>query len=259
MKSKLKSALFATAAWALSSTCGFAAYTFNQTDMVLGFQVSGDTGVTQNLFLNLGESTDYRDGLGNGFKGNISTSLVDTFGADWFTRTDLFVGAAANRTGFTSLLDPPVGNQDGGRTFYATKLTAGAGMSSPIPGIGGSALAIAGNEFGSLRNIFPDIDTLGDGAGRLDQTDHPVAWNNSWAKWAPTAGTSFTAIPNIHATFGTGETVLLDIQRLTTNQAGTYVATISIDSLGNVNVIPEPSTLVLSGLAAVGLVLRRRR
>ena len=254
----MKSALFATAALVLTSPCGFAAYTFATADMILGFQTTG-AGSNQELFLNLGDSTAFRDGTANGFVANINTSLVSLFGASWFTRNDLFVGAAANRTNFESEDSPPVGNEDGGRTFYITRATPGAGQSAPINSFSTSSLGSAGTQFGSLKNIFPQIDTTSDGAGLLNQTAHPVAWNNRLAVRAPAVGASFAALPNMNATFGTGQTVLLDIQRLTAGNTGEYLATISIDSLGNVNVIPEPSTFALSGLAVLGLALRRRR
>lgn len=258
----LKPALFASAMMALTTTSAFSAYTFANTDMALAFYVTGGVGADKHLYFNLGESTVYRDGGGKGIKGNISTSLIAAFGPGWASRADLFVGAAANRTGFENEDSPPVGNQDDGQVFYISKPAAGAGLSSPVPGnISSAALSTAGiSRFGSAKNVFPLIDTTLDGAGLLNQTLHAVAWNNRWSTHAPSTGSSFTAFPNIHGNFsGTGDTVLLDIQRIVANTPGTYVATISIADSGIISVIPEPSAALLSGIAAIGLLIRRRR
>ncbi len=218
-------------------------FTLENDELILGIQAAGGTGVNQNVFVNLGKTTDYLNGGNLGPKGNISATLEETYGSDWFERADLWFGVAGNRDHLhPQITQPPGAGQDPTQTWYVSKAAAGPGGAGAWPAWGASTLGAGGTNFFGLKRIFQSPSsgetlTLNtDGMAVLDRNDHPVAWNNSWTKWNPVPGAGF-GIWNggIQNNFGkTGDSVSVDIQRLTAGQPGTYVFTVTIGSDGNI-------------------------
>jgi cytoskeletal protein RodZ len=98
------------------------------------------------------------------------------------------------------------------------------------------------------------------------RTDAQTQWDQtSWSTRVPASGSSFTSFSNIGTAFVAGGTTrYADIQRLggstgSIAYTNTTITTLAIDNLGNISLIPEPSSLTLAGLAALALVTRRRR
>lgn len=250
-------------------------FSFNNGDLILGFQATAGTGSTQNLFYNLGSATSIRDDADGylGVLGNLNTDLEATFGVGWYSRSDLWVGAFGNlnfapNTGIGSL---PAVNGDPSRTIYASRAATGANTSLAFSGFTGSALGTAGSNFSGLENFLPTLTATGSGAAILDQTANPVQWNNSWTEWNPTPGAAFgTFTGGIQNSFGQGgSAVYLDIQRIlsTTTGAsptgtvggGDWMTTVSIGSNGEIALVPEPSSMALLGVAGALALLRRRQ
>ncbi|MCX6866588.1 MAG: PEP-CTERM sorting domain-containing protein [Verrucomicrobia bacterium] len=263
---------------ALAAPSAMGAFSFTDGDLILGFQAKSGTGATKNVFFNLGAGTYHRDNPGTWGStpiGNISTTLSATYGTDWYSRTDLWFGVVGNlnqqpTSGIGSRL--PV-NGDPSRTFYTSTPTAtiGGGVLYAANAYPSDALGIGGNALSGMEGFLPTLTTQADGAAILDAGTQPVQWTNGWSAWNPTPGAAFTVFTGgIQQNFGKGTAeTYVDLQRiLSTNTGasptgvvggGTYETTFSINSLGQVASVPEPSAAMLALIAGAGVALRRRR
>jgi len=247
-----------------------AAWSFADGDMMLGFRAEAGTGFQRDLMFNLGSSVSIRDGVITGLRGNINDDLVATYGSNWFSRTDLTFGAIANRStvsptasaGFT------VGQADPTRIAYITRTAATPGAAADHPTVTGNSLGSALTGVTTLEGILATLTETGngDGAAIFARTDAQTQWDQaSWSVRVPASGSSFTSLSNIGTAFGAGgEVRYADIQRLggstsTIAYTNSTITTLAIDNLGNISLVPEPSSLTLAGLAALALVTRRRR
>lgn len=269
---------------ACATQAASAAFTFNNGDLILGFQATAGTGSTQNVFYNLGSPIAYRDGTNPaGTIGNISTTLSSVYGNDWYTRTDLYFGIIGNLNGNTN---SGAGNRgviqgDPSRTFYLSTAAASAGSGNLYAenSFPSASLGTAGTTLGGMETNLPGFNTEADGAAILSQSTQPVEWNNSWTVRNPTPGAAFGVFTGgIQQNFGkAGTSTYVDLQRVvstnTTNQGtgwdnstavagviggGTYVTTFGIGSDGSISAIPEPSTTLLGALGVLALLRRRR-
>src|ERR1700722_12103502 len=87
-------------------------------DLVLGFYATGSTGQTLNLEVDLGNMSNFYNNVAISFSlpALAVQDLVNTYGASWSTRTDLFWGAVSTTGRATNTFDghAPVG------TLWAT-------------------------------------------------------------------------------------------------------------------------------------------
>ena len=281
MKTKSKFVLAIAMGSALAASSAFGAnFAFTNGDLILGFQASAGTGSTQNVFFNLGSGVNARDGVGAGtVKGNIGTTLTGVFGANWYTRSDVWFGVLGNLNGNpnSGIGNRPAVNGDPSRTFYLSRAATTAGSASLIAAgtFSSSNLGSAGTTLGGMEAFLPNLTAQADGSAILDQSTSPTEWNNSWTQWNPIVsgaqGASLTIFTGgVQQSFGqAGSETFIDLQRvLSTNTGasptgtvggGTYVTSYSIDNTGAITMVPEPSSTLLVGVAGLGLALRRRR
>ena len=247
-----------------------AAWSFADGDMMLGFSASAGTGFQQDLMFNLGSSVSIRDGVITGFIGNINDDLKATYGDDWSTRTDLSFGAIANRSTLspTASAGFTVGQADPTRIAYITRTASTPGAAADHPTITGANMGTSLVGVTTLEGILAGLTETanGDGAAIFARTDAQTQWDQaSWSARVPASGNSFTGFSNIGTAFVAGGTTrYADIQRLggstgSIAYTNTTITTLAIDNLGNISLVPEPSSLTLAGLAALALVTRRRR
>jgi hypothetical protein len=269
----------ATSIIAFSSFIHAANFQLTNGDLILGIQASGGTGTTQNIFFNLGSGTGIRNTPSKGKIGNIKGALDQVFGADWYTREDVWFGVVGNLNGNPT---SGVGSRspvdgDPSRTFYVSKAasTPGSGFLYGSSTFTSSSLGTAGTSLAGMEGFLPNLTAEDDESAILDSSANPTEWNNSWTRWNPIVGgaqggslNTFTG--GVQQTFGqSGTETYIDLQRiLATNTGanpqgtvggGTYVASYSIDNTGAIKMIPEPSSTLLVGVAGLGLALRRRR
>lgn len=265
MKSLLKRAMIGSAGLALLSSSAMAAWTFSAADMVIGFQATSGTGATTNLFFNLGDSYDFSTAnFTYGFQGNINDDLVDTYGANWANRTDLYFGVIANRSNLTALGSPAVpGVSDAGRTVYVSAPTIAIGGAPLRTSLSNTSLGNGATSYAGLRTNLTGFSETGfaDGVASLNQSAQPVQWNNSWTVRNPTPGAGFAVFTGgIQQQFGAvGTNNIVDIQRMTPSTPSTYVGSLIIGDNGDITLIPETSTSALAAFAGALLAFRRRR
>lgn len=237
---------------------------FNQDDLLLGFHATGGVGGDQTYVFNLGSTVSFRDNGNQGFIFNIGVDLSSIFGANWFTRTDLYWGAA----GATSAAPSGVFMGDPSRTAYVSRDATGVGQSTPWTGFTPASLGTGTNDIKSFQTSFSDptsLPTANSGGRGIQYADGAP---NSWEFWNPQpGGPSFTIFAgSIEGAFGTGQPLAyLDLYRIlnrTTGASpsgpvgtGTLETTFTIDAAGNISAVPEPSTVALFGLAGLGAVV----
>jgi len=292
MKSLIKSTLVIGVGAVITASSAVGAITFNNGDLILGFQATSGVGAKNNVFFNLGAGTYHRNNAGNlgnptagnnPFNtsgqtsiGNIGTTLATTYGANWYSRTDLWFGVIGNLNqqttsgiGFRSPVDG-----DPSRTVYSSIATAtvGGGSLYAASTFPSAALGTLGNNLSGLENILSTVSVVSqaDGAGVLNQDTGPVEWNNSWTKWNPTPGASFGILTGgIQQNFGKAtDATYVDLQRVLATSTGatpagvvgggTYETTFAIGSDGSISAIPEPSAALLGLFSALALLRRRR-
>lgn len=279
MKSLLKSTMLLGMGTALAATSAMGAFTFTNGDLILGFQATGGTGATKNVFVNLGSGVSHRDNPGNAGSptvlGNISTTLSSVYGANWYSRTDLWFGVIGNlnqqpTSGIGSRT--PV-DGDPSRTFYISTPTVNVaeGQLRAAGTFSSASLGAAGTNLSGMEAMLVGLNTEADGAAILDQSTQPVEWANGWSAWNPTPGAAFEIFTGgIQQNFGkTGDETLVDLQRILATSTGaspagvvgggTYETTFAIGSNGAISSIPEPSSSLLALAAGMVISFRRRR
>lgn len=259
----------------MAASSAMGAFTFTNGDLILGFQATSGQGATQNVFFNLGAGTAARDNASIGSLGNISTTLSSVFGANWYSRSDVYFGVIGNlrgnpNSGFQSA---PAVAGDPSRTFYLSTPTVDVGEGTLIAASAypSSALGSAATNLTGTETMIVGLTTEVDGAAILNQAAQPVEWANGWTAWNPTPGASFGVFTGgIQQNFGKAEAYTsVDLQRvLSTNTGatptgvvggGTYETTFRIGSDGSISAIPEPSSSLLAVVAGTALIFRRRR
>lgn len=288
MKATFKPALLALIGLASFASPAMAAISIESGGLALAFY-STNPSETNTYVFDLGSGADFRENTGYNVpvttvntaltSANIGTDLVTTFGADWFDSGDvrwMVIGTVKSTD--------PLTNGDPARTSYYSIGRNNLAVSTTISsftstgrgnlntqitnfseGVAGATQTVGGNPAGSIIN-----------ESQIKTVDEYVP---------PTVLTYFGTGVDPQQTFGSGSIAnspigqvegALDLYRIlhstsgadltagysSTNAAvgqGQYIGTLTIDSAGNLAVIPEPSSTLLGIAGALGLCLRRRR
>lgn len=272
MKSTIKTLVSGLVAIACTSLAS-AAVTYTAGDLVLAFRSSSVNSV---FFYNLGSSTSFRDNGNQGLVADLGATLTATYGANWFTSSDLSWGIFANRNnqnpGFPT--NAPAVDGDPSRTIYVSRAATDVGDSTAWGTYGSAQVAtastfvkssaeiFAGFEATSGTNNFGAVVTNAQASQYIDQ----VSPNSDFGLFGS----------GIEGSFNTGtEFAYLDLYRIlaTTNGAtptgtvglGSLETTFAINSAGQIfsidaSAVPEPSAAAgLAGAAALGMAALRRR
>lgn len=298
MKSLLKTTLFAISGAALFAIPAAAVTTTNG-DLLLAFyqtNAAGDTVQPNTYVLNLGQISIWRENtqafvsvstVNPGIaSSNIGPELLAAFGPDWATDgrvkwgivgglDQTTVGLVGGERQQSSYISRAASSADSGPTSTQPLITGGPrnflrnnieafrvgsnGTGSDIGNDSGALITIDTN-LATFEDFLPPVNGTGQfgvgqdilgtfGVGTLGGTVE-----GALDIWRMVGGSS-TADLNSSGTdltsgFGSGDAVL---------GQGQYVGTITIDSLGNLAVVPEPSSTLLFGiLGTIGLSFRKR-
>ncbi len=224
---------------------------------------------------------------------NINSTLTAAFGAGWASDTEIYAGAAGAASSSTGV-QTPLGDQT--RTVYVSRGrnsvgTVGQSNSTPWDIVQGGSLTGGATSIIGMGNVFEvngtqqqqiltvDIATI-DNPG-ISQITNPGLGIQGTAFGTFVGGIQQRGSASTIGDFGYEGDVYaedvefaLDINRIAPRNAsdtvgevdgprllGTFEGTLVIGANGDVSfiTIPEPSSIALSGLAALGLAFRRRR
>ncbi len=265
IKSKLR--LLALAAVGLVSIApSQASLVTTQGDLLLSFYTVNGASVGANSYtINLGAGLSYFNGsIANGAIVNIGDDLVTAFGANWWENSQLTMNLIGGYSGTAPA------NGDGARTIYAGKAltTYAPGTSEPAKANGSSNHRTWATNVSGFTDQQNGRDANGATASNAAIMATGSIANEVTDYNPPVVSTYFGIGVNPSTTFGVGDIgsgkeAALDLWRAayaSTLPEPTYVRTFSIDSSGNVGVVPEPSTMALLGLGSLagGILLRRR-
>lgn len=279
---KLAALALATCASALLATTASAQNPgFENGNLFLGFQTTG-AGNSSYVIANIGDTSTFRDYPSSSNQiniANVGSALTAQFGANWYERTDVFMGAAG---AFTNDEFEGPRNGDDPLTIYVATPRFLSGPSFPEGTAGSFALTlpsaaavqnaangIAGANFGFESLGTGSTSTISSGALFVDYDNQ-----NSFAGANQNASYDGTFSGGTQSAFGVGSVsfggvqaeAILDLYRITPDGSASFEGSLAIDALGNVSFInglaavPEPSTALGFGLL-VGLAgaMKRRR
>lgn len=222
------------------------AASYANNDLLLAFYATGGEGSTTSVVLDIGPASTYRDATGQIFISSLGGDLVNAFGPDWFTRSDVFWGV------FGSTYDTAVGGDEawtlyGGRAqstigTQATGFKRASIDTQSQPGTKikdlGDAYALTGTVTGLAVGVNPAASIQDSSA------------SNDFAEYQGNAGgTSFGYFQSALANFANGAAgSAVDLFRLTTQtgaitDAGTYEGTFTVgtDGIVRFSTVPNPS------------------
>lgn len=176
-----------------------AALPYNDGDILLGFRATGGEGASTNYLINIGSIAQFTEATGQFTVniGNIATDLVNTFGADWKTRSDVLWSISGVQTN--------AGNGFPVKTMFATREEDAAGQQS-VPWTRPSLFG-AGIPAGKMLSMNGDAGyAAGDTNEQQISGNNPkalfqaVGARNSYASFQP-LGVN-TGVPPNSAAFG---------------------------------------------------------
>lgn len=272
-------ALLATGGLALPLTRATAAVNFVPGDILVGFQATGGVGAGNTYVYNLGQATVYRNNPEVGFIANIQTDLDATFGSGWYGRSDVkwSIGGVRENATFGSASTTVV-DGDPARAIYVSKTSTGIGASTPHGTLSSANVNTTATKmmdsqsgFRTSNGTTPRNATATSGGNGVVQGTGDI---NNWKTVVPSTGAPWTTMDaSVTGSFGTANSfAYLDLYRALSNNSGlggvveptatgvfTYQTTFTIDALGNISAVPEPSTSLFAGSIACAAFMRRRR
>ncbi len=254
-----KIALSVAAGLALAASSA-SAFTGSLNDIVVGF-TNSYAGAT-NLEVDVGQ---LRQNVAPGSYnlGNISSLLVNTYGASWANSSDLAFGAA----GWTGSLLPANGDVKSSNYVTAGWLTTNGTLGVQNSAAAAAALPTSGlnSSGGKITSLY---NAMGDSSATLvaaNAVTLPTATAASWDK-SNTSNFLFgkfdASLTTQLVSFNNGSFAAADLYKFSPSVAPEFLGTISLDTLGNLTytVIPEPSTYaMILGVATLGFAAIRRR
>jgi hypothetical protein len=263
-------------------------------DLLLYFQKQGGSNT---VYVNLGNAATLYRGGSAGTVGdesltktnitNINSSLTAAFGPGWASDTSLYAGLAAARSSSTSTTIIAADNGDQKRTLYVSRGRESVGTVGISESVAwdlsqGQPYTVSATGIIAMGAPFdngPDatqavLDTTVSGIDNYNPFLAPGIQDTAFGGFAGGVQQAGTAgIFGNYAGIGDAE-FSLDLYRILPldinstsgveiagpRHLGTFEGNVIVASDGNVSfLVPEPSSITLTGLAGLALALRRRR
>jgi hypothetical protein len=212
-----------------------------QDDLILGFRATGGVGAGVNLEVDLGSVSNFYNGVSSTLtlSNLVTRDLIDTYGANWGTRTDLFWGAAA--TDGNAQADP---NGKPASTLWATGVP---GNAAPLEGSSGLQAPVTTKIGGIYSGSIGSLDGATSTTNSSEAADINNTQTGSWSI-QETSGNSFGFFsPKIDGQVSSVGTLdLYELQPSSTfpRPPGTLLGTLILTQSGlSFNVaVPDPFT-----------------
>jgi len=297
MKSKIKSALLGFTGVAFLANPAMGAVTLENGSLAVAFyQVINNVAQDNTYIFDLGQASNYRENTAVGVSvstisggpasGNIAADLVSAFGAGWANDGTVRWMVIGN---VNSLTNPPLSG-DPARTNYLSRAVAvipipGSGRSTTIPNLSTTNSGILSTHINSVFDNVVNATSGANAAGAIIAKTAPASideflppttntffgigtnpyqtlnagtiTDNSGSGLGPIEG-ALDIYRSIHSTTGADLTAGLSDGDAVARQ-GQYIGTLVLSSAGDLSIIPEPSSALLSAAGVLGLCLRRRR
>ncbi len=242
----------------LTSPVRAATVSAQEEDLILGFRADSGMGAGVNLEVDLGSISNFYDGANNGLtlSGLVTQDLIDTYGASWGSRTDLWWGAAA--TDGNAVADP---NGKPASTMWATGVP---GNTVPLEGSAGLQQPAAANIASVYQGYIGSLNGATSTSNSSASASIANSASGSWSK-QETTGNSFGYFsPKIDGQVGDVDTLnLYELQPSSTfpRPAATDIGSLVLSQSGvTFEAVPEPSTWMLVGLGlGLSVMLVRRK
>ncbi len=230
-------------------------------DVIVGFYATGGQGAANNLEIDLGSvSQFYNAAPGSAFTlpGLALQDLVDTYGASWYGRTDLWWGAVATDGNASDANGKPA------KTLWAT---APSGAPAWVPGSifsqGTPESVIAPLYNGGAGSLNGAASTSNSASAAVITASKPGSYSAQDAKTANVSFSYFnpTVDNSANTTAGNEVSVLYELQPGAASATPVGGLVLGQSGLSFQQSIPEPSAgaLVALGLGMSGMFCRRRK
>lgn len=227
------------------------AATYNADDLILGFRATGGTGATNNVVVNLGQASVFRDAAGSFAvsTGAIASDLTTAFttwnahradGSNGGLGSDVVWSVTGTSGSFVAVGADPF------KTLYATRKQPSLGVQSlpwsraseTAQGVTTNLMKAFGNQYasytatanGSVIQLAGDLNSYSSYQPGGTLTNSGPAPGTSFKAYNPSAETS--------AALGTADLYRMEFG----SGAGTYLGTFALDDQGNLNFLKGTAT-----------------
>jgi len=225
---------------ALAPLVASANMTYTQGDLLVAFRALDGKGVTQDYLIDVGPVANLRDATTTLTSfAHLGSDFATTFGADWFTRTDIQWSAGCSPSNVSAV------GKDARYTSYISQPEDVAGTPGSPPTIEGTSTWIRLSTT-LVTNIQGEFKTNGVSSANPAATFQSTSTESSWSAYMSGGFKNYGADFNIFGEIEAIPAKTLSLFRISTDtdgtgfETGTYLGYLSINSTGDISFKPAP-------------------